>query len=192
MVFLARPDDGLIDADAALELASSLGDPEGQSYALWHRSEALSAIGRLDEAEQAARDALDIASRLGHRGWTATALRALGIALTCRGELSGAEEAFSESLTTAEHMPLFASWAAARLALVLVTMGRLVEAAPFVDRATVEGPPLGHYEARLARVELAAARHEEKAASLAAEALSAAEAGGHLASVPRLVELASP
>jgi len=42
--------------DAALELAGPLGDPEGQAYALWHRSEALSALERFVEAESAARE----------------------------------------------------------------------------------------------------------------------------------------
>jgi len=58
-----------------------------------------------------------------------------------------------------------------------------------VERALGIGPPLGHYEARLAQVELAAARCADDRAALAAAARHRAEAGGHLASVPRLAAL---
>jgi hypothetical protein len=59
-----------------------------------------------------------------------------------------------------------------------------------VEQALAEGPPLGHYEARLARVELAAARGEDATPTLAAEALRAAEAGGYRVHLPRLRQLA--
>ena len=58
LVFADRPADGLAETDAALRLARDLDAPEGQAYALWHRSEALSALGRTDEAEADAREAL--------------------------------------------------------------------------------------------------------------------------------------
>jgi hypothetical protein len=41
-----------------------------------------------------------------------------------------------------------------------------------------QGPPLGHYEARLAQVELAAARADPDTTTLARRALAAADAGG--------------
>jgi hypothetical protein len=71
-----------------------------------------------------------------------------------------------------------------------VALGRLDDAACAVDRALATGPPLGHYEARHAQVELAAARGAEDTSALAATAWHAAGAGGHLASVPRLGALA--
>ena len=81
LVFHAEPEAGLAETSAALQLATDLGTPEGRAYALWHRSEALSALGRHLEAEADAREALRVAQEVGHRGWTATAWRALGIAL---------------------------------------------------------------------------------------------------------------
>ncbi|MDN5751213.1 MAG: AAA family ATPase, partial [Pseudonocardia sp.] len=115
LVFLARPAAGLAEADAALHLSRDLDAPEGQAYALWHRSEALSALGRAREAEADAREAWSVARAVGHRGWTATAHRARGIALVARGELDEAAAAFAASAEAAgETLPLFASWAAAR------------------------------------------------------------------------------
>ena len=72
---------------AALRLARELDAPEGQAYALWHRSEALSGLGRVDEAEADAREALRIARAAGHRGWTATALPGARDRAADRGEL---------------------------------------------------------------------------------------------------------
>jgi len=191
LVFAARPEEGLTETTAALQLAGDLASPEGRAYALWHRSEALSALHRAEEAETDAREALRIARAVAHRGWTTTAWRALGIALQEQGHLDEAGAAFGESGRVAgETLTLFASWAAARCALVAVALGRLSDAAPSVARALALGPPLGQYEARWAQVELAAARGADETAALAAAAWHAAGAGGHRASVLRLAELA--
>jgi tetratricopeptide (TPR) repeat protein len=191
LVFLARPADGLAAATDALRLARELDAPEGQAYALWHRSEALSGLGRGTEAEADAREALTIASAVTHRGWTATGHRALGIALQAQGRLDEAAAAFARSAELAgDSLTLFSCWAAARTALVAVTTGKLDQAETAVRRALAIGPPLGHYEARLAQVELAAARGCDDLPATAAAALAAAQAGGHLVSVPRLADLA--
>jgi hypothetical protein len=50
-----------------------------------------------------------------------------------------------------------------------------------VARALAVGPPLGHYEARLAEVELAAARGDPRTVELAEAARRLALAGGHRA-----------
>ena len=190
LVFGADPAAGLVRTTAALELARSLGHAEGVSYALWHRSEALAALGDPDEAAGCAREALAVAGRIEHRGWTATALRALGIALRTGGDLPGAAEAFRRSLDTASGgLTLFSSWAAAQLALTMIAGGDPAAAGPLVHRALTEGPALAQYEARLARAELACARRRPEAAAIAADAARLARAGGHLASVPRLEEL---
>jgi tetratricopeptide (TPR) repeat protein len=190
LVFLDRAADGLEETSAALRLARDLDAPEGQAYALWHRSEALSGLGRVDEAEADAREAVAIARSVDHRGWTATGHRALGIALQVRGVLDEAAAAFATSAEVAgDDLALFASWAAARRALVAVALGQLDLAEPLVARALTIGPSLGRYEARLAAVELAAARGSADCAALAASALAAAVAGGHAVSVPRLREL---
>ena len=173
------------ETTAAVRLARELDTAEGQAYALWHRSEALSALGRADEAEADAREALRHAA--GHRGWTATGHRALGIALTTRGELDAAAAAFAASAEVAgESLTLFASWAAARRALVALAAGSTVGVAAWVAHALSVGPPLGHYEARLAEVELAEARDDPAADTLAAAARTLAEAGGHRASLAGL------
>ncbi len=192
LVFAADPAAGLARTTQALELARTLGHAEGITYALWHRSEALAALGRSGEAVGCAREALAVAGRLGHRGWTATALRALGIALRAGGDLAGAAAAFGRSLDTASGgLTLFSSWAAAQLALTEIARGDLAAAAPLADRALAEGPALAHFEARLARAELACARRQPDAAAVAADAARRARAGGHLVSVPRLEELAA-
>lgn len=190
LVFLDRAAEGLDETSAALRLARDLDSPEAQAYALWHRSEALSGLGRTDEAEADARQALANARSVEHRGWTATAYRALGIALQVRGDLDEAAAAFTASAHAAGHdLALFASWAAARQALVAVAGGKLDVADPLVARALAIGPPLGHYEARLAAAELAAARGSADCATLAESALALARIGGHAVSVPRLTGL---
>lgn len=74
---------------------------------MWHRREALSALGRAGDARDSAEQALAIAEAVGHRGWTATALRAHGIAHETDGELGGAEEAFRRALDASDHLSLF-------------------------------------------------------------------------------------
>jgi hypothetical protein len=162
------------------------------AIALWHRSEALSALGRATEAESDGRRALAIARSIGHRGWTSTAWRAIGIAQQTRGDEAAALRSFRSSLQNAEHFDLFGSWAAARSALVLVSLGRCEDAAPLISRALAEGPPLARYEARLAQVEAAAARSDPATGALAKLALAEAEAGGMLAHRYRLSALIPP
>jgi tetratricopeptide (TPR) repeat protein len=145
LVFLGRPAEGLAEADVALRLARDLDSPEGVAYASWHRSEALSALDRTEEAEATAREGLDVAQRLGHRGWTATAHRAIGIALQTRGELDAAAAEFEESGRVAgDSLTLFASWAAARLAQIAIARHR--DPSALISRARSLGPPLGHLE----------------------------------------------
>jgi DNA-binding SARP family transcriptional activator/tetratricopeptide (TPR) repeat protein len=189
LTFMARPREGLADARAALELARTLGHSEGEAYALWHCSEALSALGQPDEALEAATAALGIAERIGHREWTAASLRAVGIARQAAGDLSGAEAAFRRSLATSENLSLFAGWASARIALVLVAAGDAAGSAPHVARSLAEGPELSRYEGRLAHAEVAVASGDAGASQIVAEALALAEKGGHLLGARRLAEL---
>jgi DNA-binding SARP family transcriptional activator len=189
LVFLGQPAAGLADCSAALEIARSLGHPEGQAYALWHRSESLSALGEGDEAVAEGRLARSIAEQLGHRGWTATAWRAIGIAEQARGKPEAALKAFHQSLELSENLALFGSWAASRAALAAIELGRLGEAEGLVARALSLGPPLGQYEGRMARVELSAARGDEATEKLATEARRYAESGGALAHLERLNQL---
>jgi tetratricopeptide (TPR) repeat protein len=188
-VFAGRVEPALADTGEALELARSLGYPEGEAYASWHHSEALTAAGRPEEGMAAAVHGLAVARRLRHRGWIATTLRALGIAREAAGDLAGAKDAFYESLEAADPFPLFTSWAHARLGLLLAVEADPVTAAIHVDAALAMGPPLGHYEARLARCTLAVARREPAARAVLDDAREHALRGGHHASAHRLAEL---
>ncbi len=190
LVFGNDPAGGLIDTSVAVELARSLGHPEGQTYALWHRCEALSALGRSDEASSDGAEALSIALRLGHRGWTATAWRAIGIAEQSRRDLDAAQHAFARSLELSDNFDLFGSWAAARAAIVAVARGELDQAAPLVQHALGHGPALARYEARLAEVELAVARASTGSGELARTVLREVKKGGALLYHARLEELA--
>jgi tetratricopeptide (TPR) repeat protein len=178
LVFADLAEQGLQKTTSALELARTIGHAEGQTYALWHTTEALAALHRGDEALDTAGEALAIATRIRHRGWTATAWRAVGIAHQARGDPDKALHAFQSSLANSEHLNLFASWAAARSALVLIELGHLAAADSMIHIALKQGPPLGHYEGRLAQVELAAARADPDTTTLAETALAAADAGG--------------
>ncbi|WP_161962266.1 BTAD domain-containing putative transcriptional regulator [Nocardioides speluncae] len=191
LVFAGHPEQGLVQVTAALELARTLGHPEGQAYTLWHRTEALAALDRGEEAAAEAAEALAIATRIGHRGWTATGWRAVGLAAQQRGELDEALQAFRRSLDLSEHLGLFASWAAARAAMVLVSQGRPEPAVPLVARALREGPPLGHYEARWAQVELAVALGDAAAPALAQAACDLLKAGGVQQARERLLAVAA-
>lgn len=190
LVFQNRAIDGLIDADRALDIARTLNHPEGQTYALWHRSEALSALDRADDALAAGQEALAIATRIGHRGWTATAWRAVGIAQQTAGDLDAALDAFTHSLDSSHNLDLFQCWAAARIALVATGQGRLDQASAFVARALADGPGLGQHEARWAQAELACALTDDATPTLVRAAVEAATAGGALLHLPRLAELA--
>lgn len=190
LVFAGEPADALTRTSAALELARTLGHPEGQAYALWHRAEALAALDRGAQALADGGEALAFAKRLGHRGWTATSWRAIGIAHQSSGDLDAALRAFTESLSFSEHLDLFGCWAAARSALVLIRLGEHDRAEPLVERALATGPPIGLYEARLAQVELADARGDSRTGALAGAALAFADAAGVGQDRARLAELA--
>jgi DNA-binding SARP family transcriptional activator len=192
LVFRAQPAKGLIDIDEALALARALGAQEAQSSALMHRTDAMLALGRLDEAVSAAAEALDIAIQLGHRGLTTTAYRFCGIVCQARGDLDGAHQAFVAALDRSAHLPLFRSWALSGLAMAEIAQGRLVPAAAHVQEALETGPPIGHFDARQARCELAAARGDANTAALVAEAIQLAEAEGYLHCLPHLRSLLPP
>lgn len=181
LVFLGRPADGLAAATSSLELARELSHPEGETYALWHRSEALAALGDPTRARADAEEALAIAEQIGHRGWTATSFRALGIAHLAADDVARAHEAFERSLAHADGLDLFRSWAAAHLAICEVRRGELDAARGHVAAARSCGPGLARYEARWAEAELAAASGRDPA-PLVARAVVDAERGGHLAS----------
>jgi len=189
LVFAGRAQEGLHWTEEALDLARSLGHADGEAFARWHRSEALTAVGRLDEALHEAGAAREIAERLCHRGWTATAMRAQGIALRAGGDLANAEDAFRTSLVLSGQARLFASWAHAQLALVLIDRGALDEAAVQAAAALAEGPALAHFEARLAACRLNARGYAVPGAPDLTAALATAARSGHRSSAAELALL---
>jgi tetratricopeptide (TPR) repeat protein len=189
LVLLGRAADGLADADDALEVARTLGHPEGQAYALWHRGEALAVLGRSEQALAAGTEALAIAASIGHRGWTATSWRTIGLAEQSAGEYAAALHAYERSLAAAEHLDLFTCWAAARAALMHLQLGRTGPAAALVSRALVTGPALGRHEARWADAVLAVCRGEDRRRSVIEHAIAEAVRGGALVYLPALEAL---
>jgi tetratricopeptide (TPR) repeat protein len=179
LVFMGRPEEGLVEIEQALELAVSLGEREAEAYALWQRSEALAALGRSEEAVENARTSLAIAEDLRHREWTAAALRALGTAHRTSGDLDGAEDAYGRGFAASEGIVLFRTWHAAGLALTLLEAGRTEEARPWVAEALGGGPPLGLFDARLAEVRLAVATGDPRTDAWAEELRRDAESAGH-------------
>ena len=186
LVLLDRAAEGLRDAEAALEVARTLGHPEGQAYALWHRGEALVALGRAELARSAGTEALAIATRIGHRGWTATSWRTIGLADQCAGEHRAALQAFERSLAAAEHLELFTCWAAARAALVHLQLGRTKPAADLVRCALATGPALGRHEARWADAALAMRCGTDRRGEAVDRAIAEAVRGGALMYLPAL------
>lgn len=191
LVLAARPAEGLAEINRALSRARAVGHPAVRSACLWQRSEALCALGRTAEAVDTAQHAVQIAARIGHAECSAAALRGLGIARQAVGDLAGAQRAFERSRQAAGDNALFASWAAARLALIRVRQGALAEAGALTASALRHGPPLARHEARWARAELACARGAAHAPHTVSDALTAARESGYLALVPRLTQLAA-
>ena len=133
LAFLGRAADGLTEIEETLAWARVVRHPATEAECLWHRTEALAALGQGAEAMEAAGQAAEIAARIGHAEWTAAAHRGLGIACETAGLPELAESAYRRSLEAAGGIPLFRAWAAARLGAFLARQGRPDEAAPRVQ-----------------------------------------------------------
>ncbi len=191
LVFLGQAVDGLAEIEESLAWARAARHPAVEAECLWHRAEALAALGHCREAIESAEQAADIAADIGHAEWTAAAHRGLGIACEAAGLPGRAESAYRRSLQAAENIPLFRAWAAARLAAFLARQGPPGEAALHVQAALAGGTPLTRHEARWAHAELLARQGDDQACrTTAAAALGQARADGYLILVPRLCALA--
>jgi DNA-binding SARP family transcriptional activator len=191
LAFLGRAADGLAEIEETLAWARGARHPAVEAECLWHRAEALAALGQGAEAIESATEAAGIAARIGHAEWTTAAHRGLGIACESTGMHDRAESAYRCSLQAAEGIPLFRAWAAARLGALLARQGRPGEAALHVQAALAGGTPLTRHEARWAHAELLASQGDSQAcAATAAAALDRARRDGYLVLVPRLRELA--
>jgi DNA-binding SARP family transcriptional activator len=189
LVFMDRPREGLLEIDRALRLAEEIGHAESVAYCLWQRSEALAALGESGSAVADGERALAIAERLRHREWQAASMCGLGLAHLANGDLGAAENVLRRALETAAGVPVFTTWAAARLARMLIKADRLAEAGEFVQQALAQPVASALFEARLAHVELIAARNGAEFEAVARDALTLATRSGHLASARRLREL---
>jgi tetratricopeptide (TPR) repeat protein len=192
LTFLGQPADGLTEIEETLAWARAARHPAVEAECLWHRAEALAALGRAAEAIESAEQAAGIAAHIGHAEWAAAAHRGLGIACEAAGLPGRAEPAYRRSLQAAEGIPLFRAWAAARLGAFLARQGRTDEAEPHVKAALEGGTPLTRHEARWAHAELLASRGDDQACrATATAALEQAQGDGYLILMPRLRELAS-
>ncbi|HEY3073395.1 MAG TPA: BTAD domain-containing putative transcriptional regulator [Candidatus Limnocylindrales bacterium] len=189
LVFMDRPREGLDEIDRALAVAEEMGHLESVAYCLWHRCEALAALGEPSQAIADGERALAIAEQLRHREWQAAAMCGLGLAYLADDNPVAAEHILRRALETAAGIPVFTSWAAARLARTLIMAERLAEAEEFVQQSLQQPVASALFEARLAQVELVGARNEPEFETLAAEALLVATTSGHLASARILREL---
>jgi DNA-binding SARP family transcriptional activator/tetratricopeptide (TPR) repeat protein len=191
LAFLGHAAEGLAEIEETLAWARAARHPAIEAECLWHRAEALAALGQAAEAIEAAEQAAGVAARIGHAEWTAAAHRGLGIACEAAGLPGRAESAYRRSLQAAEGNPLFRAWAAARLGALLARQGRPGEAAPHVQAALDGGTPLTRHEARWAHAELLASLDDDEGCrKTAAATLDQARDDGYLILVPRLCELA--
>jgi class 3 adenylate cyclase/DNA-binding SARP family transcriptional activator/predicted ATPase len=185
LAFMDRADEGLSDVDEALELEQALNQVEGEAYGLWARAEVLAAMDRLTEGRANAEAALTLARQLQHRLYTVCALLGLGAVHHRAGELDDAERAYRQALDVAEDSAFNRSWAAGRLASVVLEQGDLAGAEAMARRCLAEGPPLVQYEAHLVLSEVALARGEPGAPDRVAESVARAEVGGYRVSPAR-------
>ena len=191
LTFLGQAADGLTEIEEALARARATRHPAVEAECLWHRAEAMAALGQAAGAVDSATEAAGIAARIGHAEWAAAAHRGLGIACEAAGLDDRAESAYRRSLQAAEGIPFFRAWASARLGALLARQGRPAEAAPHVRVALAGGSPLTRHEARWAHAELLATQGDDQARRETSEAsLGQARSDGYLILVPRLRELA--
>jgi tetratricopeptide (TPR) repeat protein len=186
LALMGKPEDALAALEETLDLERSLGNPEGEAYSLWFRSEVLSILGRAQEAKATAQDALAVARRIRHREWSAAALKGLGDACITGGDLDAAEAAFRDCLDLAERMPIFQSWGLAGLASVLVARGDFSEARRCLDEALTVGTPMTQSDAHRIGAELAVVSGDPEADRIVSETLAAAEEAGDAYSAGKL------
>jgi DNA-binding SARP family transcriptional activator/class 3 adenylate cyclase len=196
LTLMGRADEGLSDAEEALELERTLGQTEGECICLYVRAEALAGLGRVEDARSSAEAALAIGRRIENAEYITGSLRALAIVHEATGQLDDAEAALLEALEVAKRTPLLASLAAGRLASVYMARGDTTNAETYAMRCLAEGAPFVQYDARLVLAELALARGEPDAEAEAAETVAVVEAGGCVARpayarVKRLLALAA-
>jgi tetratricopeptide (TPR) repeat protein len=189
LVWMERPQEALEEVEEALRLEQMLGHHD-VVLCIGVKALALLGLGRIEESKVLATDGLIMARELGHRGFTAVALLILGTVSRAAGDIQGAEGFFRESLEEGQGMPVYSSWAAAQLARCLIERGELAEAERYTAEAMHKaGLPLTHYELRLAQAELAVARQDPDALTVARQALALAELGGHPSRASRLRQL---
>jgi Flp pilus assembly protein TadD len=164
--------------------------PVQHATASFHLGVALSAAGRLNDAESALRSAVDLFDPLKLPVEHAKALVALGAALRAKGDLEGAAACFDEaaSLFAANDVLLEQGAASFNLGLVHRETGRFNEAVESLEHArALLDPARVPGQAAAAARELGSALLQmgrmDEAAAVLQDAVSLAERAGDLASV---------
>lgn len=162
--------EGLAEIDAALAIASQLGDESARAAGEWYRSEALLALGNDDEARSSARSALEASVRLADDRHTAESLYALGVAAEAGGEGTiGLAFLFAAlERTSGVSVSILSSRILVRLAAALLASSDPDGADAYLARAL--------FETRLLRAELALSIGDADADTLVAAAIAVAPA----------------
>lgn len=185
LVFMDRADEGLAELDEALDLERTLGQSEGEAMCMIIRSEALTALGRRQEARETAEAALNRSRQLRNREWISSSLRSLAACHVAEDDHEVAATLLREAIEIVEDMPWPAGVLRSRLASSLVALGNLAGAEEEAARALrVAGGFVG-LEARLVLAEISLRRGQADAEVRALDALAAAEAGGYRRSPTR-------
>ncbi|MDQ3887219.1 MAG: tetratricopeptide repeat protein, partial [Actinomycetota bacterium] len=164
-VEMGRPRDGLAEAEIALGLAESCGDPSLTASALTIRGSANNRLGVLEAALADFAAARDLFQRLGSR-FLAWPLCGLGDVHRTLGHPARARAAYEEALTLAEPCHEVLGVSAALIGLARIrAVDDLPAARTLAERAVALGEPLRQVRALLTRGWVALLAEERQAAA---------------------------
>jgi len=174
LVEMGLPRDGLAEAETALRLAETCGDPFLTALALTVRGAANNCLGVLDPALADFAAARDLLQRIGSR-FLAWPLCGLGDVHRTRGRPERARAAYEEALALAEPRREVLGVSAALIGLARVrAVDDLPAARALAERAVALGEPLRHVKALLTRGWVALMAEDRKAAAADASRAAAA------------------
>ncbi|MCA1672729.1 MAG: transcriptional regulator, partial [Actinobacteria bacterium] len=186
LVEMGLPQDGLVEAETALGLAESCGDPFLTALALTLRGAANNRLGVLEPALADFAAACDLLQRFGSR-FLAWPLCGLGDVHRTRGLPARARAAYEEALTLAEPCRDVLGVSAALIGLARIRAADdLPTARALAERAVVLKEPLHQVNALLTRGWVALLAEDRQAA--AADATRAAAAARARRDDPGLAE----
>ncbi len=147
LCYAARFDDALALLHRAEELANREGDMRGLGQVRLASVQPLARIGRLEDAERAARSAADALAEACDTVACGKSLLNLGIVLRMRGRLDGALAAFDEASALVAGDPLLLGALSSNRAEVLLDLDRFVEAQSAFESAAVSFDAAGNTHA---------------------------------------------